>query len=346
MTRSTRNQPFCWQEKKVLRCLKKYFVKSELAKFRNLYLTLTEIDSDFNGKPIKFYTKTIAKYSGLSTEWIPEALRKLETLHIITIVENRGEGGEFKGNELIFTPENVLDEKIKTPRKPVNGKPVNGEAVNGQTGTLEDSIILEDSLCEENSLCKKEKKKISNSSSSLASRFPQNNSKPSDTSKSIDNEWILEEETFNNSSSKSNGFGECSEQVEIPKHIHAFIQSAKKVLIDSGALTNSYFKIGAGLGWHRRQIESAILLLQDKEADYWLSVLKWCLTEGDEYQRSIRNLSKLPNHSASYHSSQTNSNGKGLSKAEIAEESRRIRRKYFTRRHYKSDEEYERAMAK
>lgn len=80
---ATRNQPFCWQEKKILRLLKKHFQKTELAKYRNLYLTLTEIDSDFNNQPIKFYYKTIAKYSGLSDKWIPQALQKLRELEII-----------------------------------------------------------------------------------------------------------------------------------------------------------------------------------------------------------------------------------------------------------------------
>lgn len=84
-TRTTRNQPFCWQEKKVLRLLRNKFSGAELVKYKALYLTLTEIDSDSNGQPIKFYTKTIATYSGLSVKWIPGALQILRELEAIAM---------------------------------------------------------------------------------------------------------------------------------------------------------------------------------------------------------------------------------------------------------------------
>ena len=145
-TRTTRNQPFCWQEKSILRMLRKEFQGAELVKLRNLYLTLTEIHSDFNGKPIKFFTKTISTYSGLSKEWIPKGLSILESFDIISFRQLR-EGGEFVGKELIFTPE-----RAKIPSKTVPGKAVNGQAVNGDSphkkiiNLLEDSTVLEDSM--------------------------------------------------------------------------------------------------------------------------------------------------------------------------------------------------------
>lgn len=143
-TRSTRNQPFCWQEKKILRLLRKYFTGAELQKFRNLYLTITEIDSDFNGKDIKFYTKTVSTYSGLSKDWIPKGLKVLEELKMIQIIEDR-ENGKFKGKRLIFTPENIEEIPLKT----VTGKPVNGKSTNGNLETSEDITYLEDNLDKE-----------------------------------------------------------------------------------------------------------------------------------------------------------------------------------------------------
>lgn len=146
--RSTRNQPFCWQEKKVFRLLRKHYSGSELVKLRCLYGAITEADSDFNSQDIKYYTKTIHSYSGLSKEWIPKGLKILQDeINIIKIVEER-ENGKFKGKRLIFTPENVAE----MPRKTVPGKPVNGESLNGKNDTSEDSLFSEDSNYKEDSI--------------------------------------------------------------------------------------------------------------------------------------------------------------------------------------------------
>ena len=132
--RSTRNQPWCWQEKKVLRLLRSKYQGAELAKYRNLYLTLTEIDSDFCGKEITYYTRTIATYSGLSADWIPKALRELEAIGVVKLEGGRDKNGHFVARELVFTPESVP------------GKPGIGEPVPGETGTSEESSLSEESL--------------------------------------------------------------------------------------------------------------------------------------------------------------------------------------------------------
>ncbi|RGY66988.1 hypothetical protein DXA30_00005 [Fusobacterium ulcerans] len=109
--RNIKNQPFCWQEKKILRLLRdQYYGGKEHDKLRNLYLTLTEIYSDFNGQDIKYYTQTIARYSGLTKEWIPKGLKIFEKLKMVQLIEDRDKG-KFKGKRLIFTPENI--EEIK-----------------------------------------------------------------------------------------------------------------------------------------------------------------------------------------------------------------------------------------
>lgn len=142
--RSTRNQPFCWQEKKITRLLRKNFKGTARVKILVLYATITEIDSDFNNKDIKYYTKTISTYSGLDRDYIPKALKILEDLNIIEISENR-ESGKFGGKLLKFTPEKIEE----MPPKTVAGKTVNGKTGTGERHTLEDSILLEDSIYKE-----------------------------------------------------------------------------------------------------------------------------------------------------------------------------------------------------
>jgi len=145
--RNTRNQPFCWQEKKVLRILRKSFIGTELMKLRNLYLTITEIDSDFNNREVKYYTKTIHTYSGLSKEWIPSGLKILESLKIIQFKDQR-QSGKYAGRMLIFTPERIQEIPQKTS---IGGSGI-GEPVSGKTDTLEDSLLLEDGKIKENNV--------------------------------------------------------------------------------------------------------------------------------------------------------------------------------------------------
>ena len=150
--RSTKEQSFCWQEKKVLRLFRCLYVGKELDRIRNLYLTLTEIYSDFNGQDIKYYTETIAKYSGLSKGWIPKGLKILEELKVIELVEERSKG-KFKGKKLIFTPENIEEMEKFTGEEEINneetvtGKTTTGEIITGETVTGE--TVTEETIAEE-----------------------------------------------------------------------------------------------------------------------------------------------------------------------------------------------------
>ena len=160
--RSTKEQSFCWQEKKVLRLFRCLYVGKELDRIRNLYLTLTEIYSDFNGQDIKYYTETIAKYSGLSKGWIPKGLKILEELKVIELVEERSKG-KFKGKKLIFTPENIeemekftreeeIDNEETIAEETVTGETIIEETVTGETVTGETvtgETIAEKTIAEE-----------------------------------------------------------------------------------------------------------------------------------------------------------------------------------------------------
>ena len=142
--RSTKNQPFCWQEKKILRLLRCRYEGKEHDKLRNLYLTLTEIYSDFNGKDIKYYTRTIIKYSSLSKDWIPKGLKIFENLKVIQLVEERNKG-KFKGKRLIFTPENIEEmEKFTNEQKISDENTITDKTVPEFLEPSEDSLYLED----------------------------------------------------------------------------------------------------------------------------------------------------------------------------------------------------------
>ncbi len=128
-----------------MRLLKEKFKGSELAKLRNLYLTITQMDSDFNGKHINWYTKSLSTYSGLSVKWIPTGLKVFENLNIVKIIRNRDKYGRFQIGELIFTPESVAKSKTTDVPKPASGKPASGRPPSGKLSSSEDSTSKEDS---------------------------------------------------------------------------------------------------------------------------------------------------------------------------------------------------------
>ena len=120
------------------------------------------MDSDFNGKDIKFYTKTIKTYSGLCVNFIPGGLKWLEKAGVLKM-EQEKEKGKFKGKRLIFTPQNIQEiARITDTRKTDNGLTDNGRTDNGFNDTSEDSTPLEDSKkgANKNSLTPAEKKFI------------------------------------------------------------------------------------------------------------------------------------------------------------------------------------------
>ena len=91
--RQIRRQPFCWQEKKVLRLIQKSFTGLKRAKTLLLYTTLTWLDNDFNGQPIRNYNNTLAGRSGLDPHWIPKGIKYLIEMKIML------SGGLFKRAE-------------------------------------------------------------------------------------------------------------------------------------------------------------------------------------------------------------------------------------------------------
>ncbi len=136
-----RNHPFAWQDKTVLRAIRKKYQGLELVKMKLLYCTLTEIESDFNENHIKYFTKTIHTYSGLPKDWIPKGLKRLEDMGIFTIEQER-EHGKFKAKYLVWNE--------KYTQNTVTGKTVNGKTINGNPDTSDErSLLDEHSLSDE-----------------------------------------------------------------------------------------------------------------------------------------------------------------------------------------------------
>jgi hypothetical protein len=65
-----RKNPIAWWDKNVMRYLRSKYGKDKktFILVRSVYLALCEIESDFNDKPVNFFTKTIGTYAGLSRE--------------------------------------------------------------------------------------------------------------------------------------------------------------------------------------------------------------------------------------------------------------------------------------
>lgn len=155
-----RKHAFCYQDKPALRLLRQHWKDghisaSEHSKLRNLYLTLTEIESDYGQEEIEHFTKTIHAYSGLPREFIPSGLRFLEELGLCEVEEIRDEQGRFRGRVVKLLDITEKDDVQKSAngssvsfcettqtqtndvRKTVNGKTVNGKTVNGKSGNGE-----------------------------------------------------------------------------------------------------------------------------------------------------------------------------------------------------------------
>lgn len=146
--RVIRDSPFCWQEKSINRLLRKNYTGPELTKRLCLYASLTEIENDFNGADIHYYTKTIHKYSGLSKRFIPGALADFEKLGIIKITDIK-ENGRFKSKLITFTPDGVDVSTVS--RSSTNGSSTSGPPVSGKTDNYKKNSLLkeEQSLKEE-----------------------------------------------------------------------------------------------------------------------------------------------------------------------------------------------------
>lgn len=87
--RDTRNAPFCWQEKAILRQLRTYYAGDRLKRRTTafaVYLVLTEIASDQYGQAqATAFIKDICDRVGASETTVKDYLRDFETLGIVRV---------------------------------------------------------------------------------------------------------------------------------------------------------------------------------------------------------------------------------------------------------------------
>ena len=133
-TRQFRKQPFCWQEKNVLRLLKRKYSKRKILSRRSVYLALTEIESDFGKSFIKNYTKTIATYAGIDRHLASQILKEFEKLGIVKMTILR-KSGKFCGKVVELLSANPSPLVVQPPvvdmphKKVIVGKENNNDII-------------------------------------------------------------------------------------------------------------------------------------------------------------------------------------------------------------------------
>jgi hypothetical protein len=91
--RSTKDGPFCWQTKKVLRLIRDHFDDTNSASSAlAVYLSLTEIASDGKSEVFQRRILEIAERAGVSYKTAAKVLSRLEALSIIAITRNKISG--------------------------------------------------------------------------------------------------------------------------------------------------------------------------------------------------------------------------------------------------------------
>ena len=103
-SRVFRDSPFAWFEKSASRKLRRKYKddKHLLSKLKVVYISLCEIDSDFAGRPILGFMKTVGTYSGISRERVSKYVRLLEEERLIKIHrQSRGEDGKFQSGQVL-----------------------------------------------------------------------------------------------------------------------------------------------------------------------------------------------------------------------------------------------------
>lgn len=85
--REFRQSPFCWQDKPTLRLINNNVDRKQLSSIRNVYLTLTELASDYSSENINVFIFDVANRSWLSENTVSKCLDILKNLNIIDYEE-------------------------------------------------------------------------------------------------------------------------------------------------------------------------------------------------------------------------------------------------------------------
>jgi len=121
-----REKPFGWFDKSVMRYLREKYGKDKkkFSLIRSVYLALCEIESDFAGTPISFFTKTVGTYAGLSREATGKYINLLIEEGLVRKQQMKDpQTKQFTGGTEVA----ILSlQDRKTPEKPLSGYPDDG----------------------------------------------------------------------------------------------------------------------------------------------------------------------------------------------------------------------------
>ncbi len=94
MPRSTKDGPFCWQNKKVLSLVTETFAESnQAASARSVLVALSEVASDEQSETFKVNKALIASKAGVSVKTAERILRGLEELRLVLITRSTAAAG-------------------------------------------------------------------------------------------------------------------------------------------------------------------------------------------------------------------------------------------------------------
>ena len=85
----SRNVGHAWYDKQVIRWFRKTFTKIQYKNLRNIYIALTEIDSDFGSTSINGLAKTIKNYAGISHSISTRYIHFLKEAGFVKIEQQR-----------------------------------------------------------------------------------------------------------------------------------------------------------------------------------------------------------------------------------------------------------------
>jgi len=160
MVRDIRNAPFQWQEKAVMRFIRKSFEKekgNKLAFAIAVYVCLTEIASNQQSDVFIFTQSALAKMTGLSRTTISEILTRFEKLRLIAREPNYDEHGFLiarKYTLLSFTDVQGVNTDVQGVNTDVQGVNTDVQGVNTDVQGVDTDVQGVDTIEEKEQLKK------------------------------------------------------------------------------------------------------------------------------------------------------------------------------------------------
>jgi len=122
-----------WCDKQVLRFFRKGFDKRAYRKYRDVYLALCEIDSDFNEGKIYNLTKTCGTYTGMDQGNISKILQEFRKNGLIDYGRRKNDQGQIIGSFLVmYKWEDTIYHENLIRLDPIKARPHNNKNPKGE----------------------------------------------------------------------------------------------------------------------------------------------------------------------------------------------------------------------